>query len=169
MAATSMNDDGKRRASCADRATVTRPSSTGWRRSSSALPPELGKLVQKKDAVMGQADFARPGDDPAADQPGVRDRMMGRPERPPHDRALSPRIPGRAVDLGHLDDLLEGHVGEDRGQPPGEHGFSRPGRPDEKNVVPPGRGHLEGPLDMMLAFDLPEIRIGRGGSRADSG
>ena len=41
---------------------------------------ELEHLVEKQHAVMGETDFARPRLRPAADQRGVRDRVMRRAE-----------------------------------------------------------------------------------------
>ena len=42
---------------------------------------ELKKFIQKENAAMRQRDFAGVGNVPAADQPGVADRMMRRAER----------------------------------------------------------------------------------------
>ena len=47
---------------------------------------EFRQLIQEKHAVVGQADFARPGDLPAADQSGVGDRVVRGPEGPAGDQ-----------------------------------------------------------------------------------
>ena len=163
MAATSMKADGN----------VTRVAGPGDRDPAvldrlaqvlEDLALELGQLVEEEEPVVGQADLARLGHEAAADETGVRDRVMGRAEGPGADRPLPGQQPGRAVDPGHLEHLVVGQVGEDRGQAAGQHGLPRPGRPDEEDVVAPGRGHLEGPLDVLLALDVLEVhRIdGRG-------
>ena len=43
---------------------------------------ELGQLIQKQDALMGERVFARPGARPAADQCRERGRMMRVSKRP---------------------------------------------------------------------------------------
>ncbi len=41
---------------------------------------EFGQLVQEQDAVVGQADFTGPRVLPPADQAGIRDGVVRRPE-----------------------------------------------------------------------------------------
>jgi hypothetical protein len=44
-------------------------------------PPELGRLIQKQDAVMSQGHLPGTGDRSSSDESGVRNAVMGRPER----------------------------------------------------------------------------------------
>jgi hypothetical protein len=64
----------------AARATVTVPSSSGWRSTSRTRPAELEHLVEKEHAVMRETDLTRPRLRTTADQRGVRDRVMRRAE-----------------------------------------------------------------------------------------
>jgi hypothetical protein len=46
------------------------------------LAPEFRQLVQKEHPIVSQADLAGTRQGPSPDEPGVRDVVMGRPERP---------------------------------------------------------------------------------------
>ena len=107
--------------------------------------------------MMGQADLARLGHDPAADEARVGNGVVRRPEGPRPDRSRTRQQPGRAVDARHLEHLVVGHVGENGRQPPGEHRLARPGGSDEEDVVRARRGDFEGPLDVLLALDVFEV------------
>jgi hypothetical protein len=50
---------------------------------------EFGKLVEKQHAVVGEADLSGSRDRPAAYQPGVRDRVVRRAERPSRDESAA--------------------------------------------------------------------------------
>src|SRR5262249_61504725 len=45
------------------------------------VPPELGKLVEKEDASMGERDLAGPRPNAASDEAGRRDSMVRRSKR----------------------------------------------------------------------------------------
>ena len=147
--------------------TVIRPSSSGWRRSSRTLRLNSGSSSRKSSAVVGQADLARLGHDPAADEAGVGDRVVRGPEGAtahgagslraarPRCRRASPRASRRRTCRGRM-------VGSRRASMV----FPAPGRADEQDVVAAGRRHLEGPLDVLLALDVLEIdRVDRPGRR----
>ena len=69
---------------------------------------ELGQLVEEQDAQVGQADLARMGDAPAADQPGVGHGVMGGAEGAgPQQPALRRECPGHAPDGRSLQGLVE--------------------------------------------------------------
>ncbi len=55
---------------------VTVPSSSGWRRTSSGLPVELGQLVEEQHAVVGQRYPAGGRRGTAAHEARVRDRVV---------------------------------------------------------------------------------------------
>src|SRR5437870_2171250 len=86
--------------------------------------------------------------------------MVWRPERARrHQRPLAVQQPGNAVDLRRFDGFLQTHVREDRREPTRQERFARPRGTYEKNIMGPGGGHLEGALDVLLAFDVSEVFI----------
>ena len=64
---------------------------------------------------------------------------------------------GDAVDLGGLNRLLEGEGRENAREALGQHGFTRPWRPDHQDVVRSGRGDFEGALRHGLPADIAEV------------
>src|SRR2546426_2237312 len=91
--------------------------------------PELRQLVEEQHATVREAHFPGPRERAAADQPRIRDRVVRGAERPPRDERLAERqYAGDGVDLGGLERLIEAHLGEDRGKPPGEHRLAGAGR-----------------------------------------
>ncbi len=121
---------------------------------------KLRQLVEKEQAVVGQRDLAGPGDDAAADQPGVGDGVVGRAEGALGDEARSGvEHAGDGVNLGGLQSLFEGERGEDGGQALGQHGFAGAGRADHQNVVAAGRGHFERALGRLLAAHVLEVHV----------
>ena len=107
--------------------------------------------------MMRQAHLARPGNDAAADQARVGDGVMRGTERATAHGPGILKQTGRAIDLGHVEHLIEGHLRKNGREPPGQHGLPGSGRADEKDVVPSGRRHLEGPFDVPLPLDLLKI------------
>jgi hypothetical protein len=63
------------------------------------------------------------------------------------------------VNLGGLEGLGEGQVGENAGQPLRQHRLTGTGRADQDDVVTPGGSHFQRPLDVLLPFDIVEVRI----------
>jgi hypothetical protein len=79
---------------------------------------ELGQLIEEKDAVMGEAHFARLGNGGAAEQADVGDGVMRRSERPRRDEGLFAAEHSRdAVDFRALDRFLQRHRRHDGGDP----------------------------------------------------
>ena len=78
-----------------------------------------------------------------ADQPGVRDRMMGRPERANRQQRLTgPEQARDTVDPRALDRLIQRHRRENSGKPLRQHRLPRSWGTDQQDVVPAGRRHL---------------------------
>src|SRR2546422_5290735 len=74
--------------------------------------------------------------------------MMRRAERPPRHERLADRQHARhGVDLRGLECLVETHLREDGGEPPGEHRLAAARWADHQNVMPPSGGDLERALD----------------------
>ena len=87
--------------------------------------------------------------------------MVGGAEGPGlHQGAAGGGEPHDGVDLGGLQGLGQGHVGQDAGQTAGQHGLARAGRAGHEHVVAPGGGDLQGPLHLLLALYLGKVRAG---------
>jgi hypothetical protein len=91
------------------------------------VPAELGQLVEKEDAVVGEAHFPGTRDAPAADEAGVGDGVVGGPEGPdmPYPwagvrRALHAGIPA----LGVPKHVVTQHVSHRRRSARTEHDFA---------------------------------------------
>ena len=166
VAATSMNRVGNTSARW-PRTIVTHPSSSGCLKRVEARTLELGKLVEKQDAMVGQRRLAGPGWRPAAHQPGGRDRVVRSPERPRLHEPAGVQ-PGDAVDPRHLDRLGPAHRGQDRRDPPGEHRLARSRRALEQEVVAAGGRDLERQQGSGVAPDIGQVGLDRrgGGDRA---
>ena len=108
---------------------------------------ELGGLVQVEHAVVGQAD--RPGirrAGTAAEQRRQRRAVVRRLKRwPAHQSRAGRQQPGHRA---HRRDLQRGllvEVGQQGRQPLREHRRAAAGRPDQPEMMPAGRGHLQRP------------------------
>ena len=108
---------------------------------------------------MGQAHFARPWHQSAAGEPGIGDRVMRRPERTLAHGPCPLEEPGRAIDPGDVDHLVEGHDREYRRESPGQHSLASARRTDKEDVMSSRRGHFKSPLDVLLAFHLLKIDV----------
>ena len=121
---------------------------------------ELGELVEKEEAVVGEGDFAGAGDHAAADEAGVGDGVVGRAEGAMGDEAVvAVEDAGDGVDLGGLEGFFEAQRREDGGQALGEHGFAGAGRADHEDVVATGGGDFESALGYVLAADVAEVGL----------
>ena len=123
-------------------------------------PLELGELVEKQDAVMGERRLAGPRRRSAAHQPGRRDRVVRRAERPRVHEAGGVQ-PRDAVDPRHLDRLGPAHRRQDRRDPPREHRLAGPRRALEQQVVAAGGGDLERQQRGGVAPDVGQVGLGR--------
>ncbi len=84
----------------ATRETVTAPSSSGWRSTSSTSLAKLRQLVEKQHAVVRQAYLARPRRAAAAGHGGARHRVVRRAERADAHYGVAPaREPDDGIDL----------------------------------------------------------------------
>ena len=117
---------------------------------------ELGQLVEEQDPAMRERDLARPRPAASADEALSRDGVVRRSEGALGGEASGPD-PGRAVDLGDLQGLLEARGREDARHPPRKHRLARAGRPDHQHVVAAGGGYLQGPLGVLLPSHVGEV------------
>ena len=108
---------------------------------------------------MRQADFARPGNPGAApDQPGIRHRMMGRPERPLRQQSGSlGQQACNAMNLRGFERFGEGQRRQDSRKPLGQHGLARARRTHQQHVMTPGCGDFQRPFRRGLAANVLKI------------
>ena len=89
---------------------------------------ELRQFVQEEHPVVGQAHLPGPGDGAAADEPRVRDGVVGGAEGAPGHQGLAGfQAPHDAVNLRGLQGLFETPGGQHRAQAPGQHGLAGAG------------------------------------------
>ena len=87
---------------------------------------EFGQFVEKKDAVVGEADLAGGRRAAAADQARFADRVVRSAERAQkHQRLIGSQPADGAVDAGRFDALFRREVGQDRAQSLGQQRLSR--------------------------------------------
>ncbi len=128
---------------------------------------ELGQLIQEEHAAVRQRDLAGVRPVAAAHQPGVADGVVRGAEGAVADqRHIRRELVGHGVDARHIQGFVDGHARQDARQGARQQGLAGAGRTDHQDVVPAGRGHFQGALDVLLAFDLAENRSA--GCRADS-
>ena len=121
---------------------------------------ELGQLIEKKNAVMREAHFARIRNCAAAEQADVADGVMRRAKRPRGDeRLFAVQQAGDAVNLRRLDRFLQRHRRNDGGDAFRQHRFARAGRTDHEHVVTAGHRHFDRALHVALAFYVAEIDV----------
>ena len=119
---------------------------------------ELGQLVQKENAVVGQRNFTGTGIGTATGHTHGGDGVVGGAEGPLVDEGLHRGSqPHNRMDLGGLQRLLSGHGGEDTGQTAGQHGLARAGAATHEYIVVAGGGNLQSSFDLFLSFDFGEV------------
>ena len=100
------------------------------------MAAKLGQFIQEEDAVMGQRHFAWHWHVAPADQPRIRDGVVGRATRAGRDQRRAVAGEARdAVDTRGLKGLGEGHRRQNGGEPAGQHRLTRPERAKEKEVM----------------------------------
>ncbi len=122
-----------------------------------ARPAELPELVEKEDAPMRDRDLPGPRWRPAADEPGRRDRVVGRAERSLGQGPVRWRPPGGAGDLRHLHGLGAAERRQQGGQPPRGQGLAGARRADDEQAVPARRRDLQRVAQARLAAQVGEI------------
>ena len=119
---------------------------------------ELGKLVEKQHAMVGQARFARSGDFSATDQPGFGDRVVRRSEgtRARQPRGLSEQA-SDTMDSRHFDCLVGRHGRKHPRQATRQHRLAGPRWADQQQVVVSRRRNLHRSPRRRLAAYIGEI------------
>ena len=133
-------------------ATLQRPAQT-----IQSLGGEFGELIQEQHAVMRQRHLAGLGAQAAAGQGGHAGRVVRRAKRALAGQGAPGDQPGHRVDHGGLQQLLRGQGRQQARRTLGHHRLARPRRPDEQQVVAPGRGDLQGPLGAFLALHVAQV------------
>ena len=132
------------------------------------LLAELRQFIQKQHAAMRAGDLARPDLRAAADQAGLRDRVVRRAERAqPDQRRVARQHAADRVDLGDFERLGQAHRRQDRRHRARHQRLARARAARHQHVMSTGGGDLQRALDVFLALDILEIdrvdhlRIGR--------
>jgi hypothetical protein len=99
------------------------------------MTAKLGPFTQEEDAVMGQRHFRRHGQLTAADQPRIREGVVGRAKRAGRDpRRAGAGEAGDAVDACGLKGLSEGHRWQEGGEASGQHRLVHPQTAEKEKV-----------------------------------
>ncbi len=124
------------------------------------IPVKFRQLIEKKYAVMRQADFPRLWVRTSSHHGHVTNSMMRRTKRSlGHQRLMQPDLTCYAVYAGSLQCFIQRKRRKNRRHTLGHHGLARSGRPHHDNVVSPGSSHLKRTLHIFLPFHVGEIRI----------
>ena len=92
--------------------------------------------------------------------------MVGAAEGPHiHQRVGGVGHPGHGVDFRGLEGFGAGHIGENGGDAPCQHGLARAGGADEQHVVAAGGGDLQPALYVLLPHHVGKVRQGTGRGR----
>jgi hypothetical protein len=93
------------------------------------------EFIQKEHAMVGQRHLRRHGQLTAADQPRIREGVVGRAKRARRDpRRSGAGEAGDAVDACGLKGLSEGHRWQDGGEASGQHRLVRPQTAEKEKV-----------------------------------
>ena len=161
MAAASMKRAGKVRLMAA-RLSVTVPSSSGWRSTSSTLRRNSGSSSRKSTPPWARLTSPGPRDGAAADESGVADGVVRCAEGPDGAERLAPaEQAGDAVDLGGLERLVERHGRQDGGEPAGQHGLARARRADAAGCCARRRRPPRAPAWRRPGPDVGEVHVVR--------
>ena len=110
--------------------------------------------------MVGQRHVARHRHVAPADQPRIREGVVGRATRAGRDQRRAVAGEARdAVDTRGLNGLGEGHRRQDGGEPPGQHRLARPWGTQEEDVMgrtPASRSPWHVPLDMVIDMTPPD-------------
>jgi hypothetical protein len=100
------------------------------------MAAELRQFIQDEHPVLREGHLTRYRPVAAADQPPVREGVMGGPKGAGgHQRRALPGEAGHTVDARGLDGFSQAHGWQDGGEAPGQHRFARPWRSQEEDVV----------------------------------
>jgi hypothetical protein len=100
------------------------------------MAAKLGPCIQEEHAMVGQRHVTRHRHVAPADQPRIRDGMVGRATRAGRDqRRPVAGEAGDAVDTRGLNRLGEGHRRQDGGQPPCQHRRARPRGAEQEQIM----------------------------------
>ena len=133
----------------------------GFQRAAQAiqgLGAEFRQFIQEQHAIVRQADLTGLGLEAAAGQRRHAGRMVRIAERAGAGQLALGDQPGHRMDHRGLKQLFRGQWRQEARQPGGHHRLARSGCADKSQVVPPGRGDLQGPLGVFLTLDLAQVR-----------
>ena len=119
---------------------------------------ELRKLIQKENAMVGEADLSRFRGVPSTDQAGVGYRMMGRTEGPlSHQSPFFVQQAGHGVYLCRLNRLFKRDFRQNRRHPLGKHGLPGAGRTDHEHNISYLINHTLNMADRVIPEKLDSL------------
>ena len=165
----------------AARATVDAPFFERLSQHFEHVAAELEHLVEEQHAVVRQADFAWPRMRPAADERGIRNRVVRSAKGTFANRPAAGRQQaGHRMNRRGLERFFERQRRQNAGHPPRHHRLARARRAHQQQVVAAGGRNFERPARQKLAAHVGEIEAScrarwrkrdgrRGGSHAAQG
>ena len=121
---------------------------------------KLGQLIEKKDAVVSEADFAGIWKRAATEQANIADRMMRIAKRSCGDEGFfGIEQPSDAMNLGRINGFIERERRNNSRNAFGQHRFARPRRTNHQDVVTSGNRDFDGPFNVALALHVAEIEV----------
>ena len=118
---------------------------------------EFRQFVEKQNAEMRQADFARPHPQAAASERGHAGRMMRRAERTAAAEKPAFEHAGDRRHHAHFQRFCWRKLGQYAWKAACQQALARARRPDHQQVVPAGRGNLERALGRLLSLHSPQV------------
>ncbi len=120
---------------------------------------EFRQLVEKEHPVVRQRNLSGLGHRASADEARIGDRMVRGAERARGNHGLAVEKTHDAVNFCRLQSFRQSQIGQYGREPSRQHGLAGPRRTDQDDIVTAGRGDFQGAFDMLLSFDIVEVRV----------
>jgi hypothetical protein len=134
---------------------VNQPCLRGLLQGFEGTAPELRQLIERADVEISQRHLARHRPVAPADQPRIRDRMVGGATRARrHQRGAAAGEAGDTMDACGLNGFGQGHRRQDGGQSPGQHRLASPRRAEQEDVgITTPAYHFASPMSLRMPMD----------------
>ncbi len=123
---------------------------------------ELGQLVKKQHAIVGEHHLARQRPVPATHKSSLGRRVMRCTEGADWCQAGRAQLAGNGRDRRNFQHLGSIHRRQNGGHPRGQHGLTRAGRTHHQHVMTTCSSYFECTFGGFLALHVPEVRQGNG-------
>ena len=108
---------------------------------------------------MRQRNFAGARDCPTTGQTSIGNRMVRRTKRAPGNQRFPRRkSPRDGIQFGHFQRFFHREGGQNPGNAPRHHRFTRPRRTEKKNIMPASRRDFHGAFDLRLPLHIDKIQ-----------